>query len=255
LKPRGLPPEPFDGFEHAPVDFMTSPWDPGTLATKVSTFVTVARLKQEALLSEQAMEVMALELRSTHERLASKERELSTVTALDKLTGLPNRLRMAETLHSEWLRMTREGKSLAMLFIDVDHLRLFQEHYGQGAEERCLRRIAMALDGAFRRPGDILGRFGAEKFGAILPDTDIAGTKHIAEAACAAVRGLDIEHAASPVSNVVTVSVGAGSVRPGPGCTAADLIQAADKALYKAKLAGRDKVAYSDCEPEACVST
>jgi diguanylate cyclase (GGDEF)-like protein len=141
-----------------------------------------------------------------------------------------------------------------MLFVDIDHLRLFQEHYGQSAEERCLRRVAAALDGAFRRPGDILGRFGAERFGAILPGTDVAGTRHLAEAACAAVRALDIEHAASPVSSTITVSIGAGSVRPGPGCTAADLIQAADKALYKAKLAGRDRVAYSECEPTECVS-
>lgn len=244
----------FQGYDLGAVDFVVSPWEPFILSSKVSTFVTIERLKRQLQLSEQGMEAMAHELKSVSDRLMTKERELATASSLDKLTGLPNRLRVAEILHSEWLRMAREQKSLAMLFIDVDHLRLFSEHYGQGAEERCMRRIATALDASFRRPGDILGRFGAEKFGAILPDTDIAGTTHIAENACAAIRALDIEHAASPVSNIVTVSIGAGSVRPGPGCTAADLIQAADKALYKAKLAGRNRVAYSQCEPSECVS-
>lgn len=244
----------FRGYELGPVDFVVSPWEPYVLSSKASTFITVERLKKQLQAAEQTLADKAAELKAAQDQLALKEREMATVSSIDRLTGLPNRLRMGEMLHSEWLRMARERKSLAMLFIDVDHVRLFREHYGQAAEDRCMRRIASALDSALKRPGDLLGRFGAEKFGAILPDTDAAGIRHIAEGACAAVRDLDIEHAASPVSSVVTVSIGAGSVRPGPGCTAADLIQAADKALYKAKLAGRDRVAYSECEPEACIS-
>lgn len=244
----------FRGYDLGAVDFVVSPWEPYVLSSKASTFITVERLKKQLQAAETALTEQGGELRAVQEKLVLKEREISTVASLDRLTGLPNRLRMGEMLHAEWLRMAREKKSLSVLFIDVDHLRLFHEHYGQGAEDRCLRRIASALDTALKRPGDLLGRFGAEKFGAILPDTDTAGIKHIAESACAAVHDLDIEHAASPVSSVVTVSIGAGSVRPGPGCTAADLIQAADKALYKAKLAGRNRVAYSDCEPESCVS-
>ena len=244
----------FHGYELGAIDFVTSPWEPYILSSKASTFITIERLKKQLQSAEQATARQGLELKAAQEALMLKEREMSTIASLDRLTGLPNRLRMGEMLHAEWLRMAREKKSLAMLFIDVDHLRLFHDHYGQAAEDRCMRRIASALDAALKRPGDLLGRFGAEKFGAILPDTDAAGIKHIAESACAAVRELDIEHSASPVSSIVTVSIGAGSVRPGPGCTAADLIQAADKALYKAKLAGRDRVAYSECEPESCVS-
>lgn len=244
----------FQGYDLGAVDFVVTPWEPYVLSSKASAYITISRLKKQLQVAEQSITEIGAELKSVQDRLALKEREMSMVASLDRLTGLPNRLRMGEMLHSEWLRMAREGKPLAMLFIDVDHIRLFVEHYGQGAEDRSLRRIAGALDAALRRPGDLLGRFGAEKFGAILPDTDVAGSTHIAEAVCAAVRALDIEHAASPVSSVMTVSVGVGSVRPGPGCTAADLIQAADKALYKAKLSGRNRVSYSECEPESCIS-
>lgn len=244
----------FHGHDLGAVDFVISPWEPYVLSSKASTFVTIERLKKQLQAAEQTIAEQATAMKAAQEAMVLKEREMSTVASLDRLTGLPNRLRMGEMLHSEWLRMAREKKSLAMLFIDVDHIRLFHDHYGQAAEDRCMRRIASALDSALKRPGDLLGRFGAEKFGAILPDTDSDGIRHIAESACAAVRELDIEHSASPVSSVVTVSIGAGSVRPGPGCTAADLIQAADKALYKAKLSGRDRVAYSECEPESCVS-
>ncbi len=245
----------FEGYDAGTVDFVSSPIDPYLLASKVATGLNVFRLKALLQDAARALDAKSAALTAAEAALAEKDREMAVVRTLDRLTGLPNRRAMGDMLHTEWLRMAREKAPLSVLFVDVDHFRLFSDHYGEYAGGRCLRRVAAALDGVLRRPADLLGRFGSEKFGVILPGTDMAGANVLADNMCRAVKNLDIEHSTSPVCGVVTVSIGVGSVSPGPCYGAMDLIQAADKALYKAKLAGRDRFVYSECESSSCVPT
>ena len=163
---------------------------------------------------------------------------LATLAACDGLTGLANRRSFDKTLDVEAQRSGRAGTPVALLMVDVDGFKAFNDTYGHGGGDDCLRRVAGAIAGTVRRAGDVAARYGGEEFAVILPNTGFEGAAAIAERIRAAVAALGIEHCAAPVGRSVTVSVG-GAVAS--GCSGADLLAAADAALYAAKRAGRDR--------------
>jgi len=177
-----------------------------------------------------------------HINLKLKSDLLDRLAKLDGLTNIANRRRFDEVLDLEWRRAVREGGSLSMIMLDVDCFKEFNDVYGHGEGDQCLRRVARAMRGALTRPGDLLARYGGEEFAAILPDTDLDGAHNIGERMRAAVQALDIRHQHNQTVDVVTVSVGCASVQPSPQMTDRGLIETADAMLYTAKKAGRNRV-------------
>ena len=126
--------------------------------------------------------------------------------------------------------------------IDVDHFKAFNDHYGHGAGDECLRSVAQALERDLMRPGDFIGRYGGEEFSVILPNCDAVGTALVAENLCQRVAALNISHAHSTVADHVTISIGYTTQIVGADSAWADLLNEADKALYLAKTRGRNRI-------------
>ena len=167
---------------------------------------------------------------------------LQRMTTLDHLTGIDNRRRFDECLASEWNRAARDGYVLSVVMIDVDHFKNFNDRHGHARGDRCLVRVAAALQGAVMRPADLVARYGGEEFACVLPDTDLAGAWQLAERMRSSVAALAIDHGNSPVAAHVTVSLGVASALPQACTPPHSLIEAADEALYEAKRAGRNCV-------------
>ena len=179
-----------------------------------------------------------------HIRLKLKSDLLESLAMLDSLTNIPNRRRFKEALDMEWKRALRSDSSapMSIVMIDIDHFKIFNDDYGHGAGDECLRSVAstLATEATFR-PADMVARYGGEEFIALLPETDAIGAKLIAERFRRCIEALQIPHEHSNASRWVTVSVGYASVIPGPDCTAEKLQEEADNMLYKAKVSGRNR--------------
>lgn len=173
----------------------------------------------------------------------TKAHDLQTTLArTDSLTGIANRRRFDAVLTQEISRHQRSGGQLALFILDVDHFKKYNDAYGHLAGDACLQRVAQALRKHLHRGSDLAARYGGEEFAGILPDTDPAGALWLAEQIRAEIEKLDIEHAASSGANRVTVSIGLACL-PGKRLgSPAQLIEAADQALYRAKQAGRNRV-------------
>ncbi|MFN3586144.1 MAG: diguanylate cyclase domain-containing protein [Moraxellaceae bacterium] len=187
--------------------------------------------------------VMYLQSRLLHlekGKLDAFSRELSRLSREDVLTGLANRRHFNETFQQEWDRARREQRPLALIFIDVDHFKPFNDNHGHLEGDRVLAEVGRALKGVLRRPGDLAARFGGEEFVILLPNTPLAGAVEVAQQVRHALHALHIPHRASSVADHVTASLGVAAVQPGNGLRSAQLIARADEAVYAAKAAGRD---------------
>ena len=178
----------------------------------------------------------------THMALMQYTRLLENLAFLDGLTGIANRRQFDLELEKEWRRMMRRNAPLSLLMIDIDHFKAFNDHYGHGAGDECLRLVARSIAGVIKRPGDLAARYGGEEFAVILPDTDERGAAVVAESMLRAINALQIAHETSPVAGQVTISLGAASYVPQRHETPQGLINAADRALYLAKTAGRNQI-------------
>jgi diguanylate cyclase (GGDEF)-like protein len=176
------------------------------------------------------------------EDLERANRELEELSLIDDLTGIPNRRSLDNFLNIEWKRAIREGNSVSLLMIDIDYFKLFNDNYGHLAGDDCLIRVARALRGSCRRPSDFVARLGGEEFLFVAIHLDEAGAKKIAENIRETVQSLNIKHEYSQASPYVTISLGITVVKPSVSDTPGDAINKADRALYIAKLAGRNRV-------------
>lgn len=160
----------------------------------------------------------------------------------DPLTGVANRRRFDEVLADEWRRAERTAAPVAVMMIDIDHFKLYNDHYGHAAGDAVLRSVAVELQNGFNRAGEFFARYGGEEFVALLPSTSLPDAVTRAKGLCARVRGLNIPHARSS-HGAVTVSIGASAAIPHADSSAAALVAEADQALYEAKRAGRNRAA------------
>ncbi len=168
---------------------------------------------------------------------------LEELSLIDPLTQIPNRRQMDENLENEWKKALRSGKPLSILMIDIDYFKGYNDHYGHGAGDECLCRVAEALSNGVSRSGDMVARYGGEEFAVILPETDLQSALLIAERLRQLVLGLNLPHAASRLEMRVTVSIGCATMDSATGITkAAELLQKADSMLYQAKKMGRNQV-------------
>jgi diguanylate cyclase (GGDEF)-like protein len=163
------------------------------------------------------------------------QRELAAVAVTDELTGLANRRCFEQTLQLEWQRATRINARLALLMIDVDNFKAFNDQHGHWKADEVLKAFGQILKSCSARAGDLAARYGGEEFAVILPNADTTSASTVAER----IRESMVERAQNVDSP--TVSIGVASVRPRPGRNAAALIKAADNALYRAKANGRNR--------------
>lgn len=165
------------------------------------------------------------------------------LSSRDALTELNNRRAFDDRMDEEWRRAVRGEYSLALLFVDVDFFKLYNDAYGHRAGDKCLIAIAQAMEKEFVRGGEFVARYGGEKFVVLLPNTDLSEAEKSAKHLLEAIHALRIEHKKSTASPYVTVSIGVAAVLPVQNMNKGDLVEMADSALYNAKHAGRNQCA------------
>jgi diguanylate cyclase (GGDEF)-like protein len=183
--------------------------------------------------------------RLVDERTAMLEQinqQLQRLTTIDGLTGIANRRRFDDVLQSEWRRARRGNAPMACIMIDIDNFKAFNDRYGHLRGDDCTKQIAAALRAGANRAGDLLARYGGEEFAVILPETTLEGALAVAQMLRARVEGLGIPHDASDTAAVVTISAGVASAIPRRDEPAETLVAEADRALYRAKHAGKNRV-------------
>jgi len=167
--------------------------------------------------------------------------KLELLSNTDGLTAAANRRSFDSVLVQEWHRAQRSGLPLAMLMLDVDHFKAYNDHYGHLGGDDCLRALVMVLLKEVRRSGEMVARYGGEEFVVLMPDTNLQNALATAQRIQQAVSALSLRHAAAPTGKV-TFSYGVVSVVPTLHQTSNELIERADAALYRAKANGRDRI-------------
>jgi diguanylate cyclase (GGDEF)-like protein/PAS domain S-box-containing protein len=189
--------------------------------------------------------------KAAEDQLEEVNRRLEALAGQDGLTGLANRRTFDDALAREHRRAGRDRTRLAMIMIDVDRFKAFNDRYGHPAGDDALRRVSRAIESTLRRPGDVAARYGGEEFAVLLPGADESAGAIIADRIRRAVLDLAIEHDESP-AGVVTISAGVASVAPGAfDSSLAALVADADRALYRAKANGRNAIVYASALADA----
>ncbi|SDG54448.1 MULTISPECIES: diguanylate cyclase domain-containing protein [unclassified Duganella] len=178
----------------------------------------------------------------TIKRQADAMRELSMT---DGLTGVANRRNFNDTVDAEWRRCARAGLPLSVIMIDIDHFKLYNDHYGHQAGDGCLQDVSAAMKRCATRPQDMLARYGGEEFILLLPQEGADGTEVVANRILDEVRKLALPHAASVTAPHVTLSMGLATVMPQDSSDPHALIRTADANLYRAKQTGRNRYCIS----------
>ncbi|HML06516.1 MAG TPA: diguanylate cyclase [Xanthobacteraceae bacterium] len=188
-----------------------------------------------------ALDDMARKLAGREEELRIANQHLDELASLDGLTGLANRRGFDRQLEREWQRAGERREPLALMMVDIDHFKLFNDRYGHVRGDSCLRAVGETLSLVTLEEAVLVARYGGEEFALLLPGLDIKRATALADEARGAIEDLLIAHAESPCCHV-TVSIGVESLIPEQGRRAADLVEAADRALYAAKRRGRNAV-------------
>ncbi len=178
--------------------------------------------------------------------LEDRARELELVSLTDALTQIPNRLHVDRRLPVEWLQARRQRQCLAVAVIDLDHFKRINDTHGHPIGDRCLREAAAALQSELLRPTDLVARYGGEEFLVLMPNTDEAGARAVAQRLLERVAGTRIVHAGQAVP--LTCSIGVCATVPAAAEGVHRLIQQADLALYEAKTQGRNRVCVTPFE-------
>jgi len=201
--------------------YVTKPVNPRVLEAILNAMGRIAEMKAE---------------------LREANRKLQNLAHHDGLTHVFNRRGFDENLSSNWRKVQRDDTNLAMLLIDVDHFKLFNDQYGHLDGDACLQRIANQLKDDIKRPTDIVARYGGEEFAILLPEINLNGARIVGERIIQGIRQLNIAHEPSPTADYVTVSMGLAMASE---CDSPEaLIAMADAMLYEAKETGRNRLVY-----------
>jgi diguanylate cyclase (GGDEF)-like protein len=216
---------------------MTRKFSQGDWTARVSR----GRLPAEFVPLARAFNAMAAHLGQRERELIATNDRLTVIASIDMLSGLANRRGFQSRLDFEWLKALQTGSELALLMIDVDHFKLYNDTYGHPEGDVCLTRLGEALAAIADETGGFAGRYGGEEFCLLLPNFSAARALATGETVRTAIQDLGMPHATS-VYQYVTVSVGVACATPGDAQAPKDLIEAADAALYAAKHRGRNAV-------------
>ncbi|MGH8178161.1 MAG: diguanylate cyclase domain-containing protein [Steroidobacter sp.] len=197
-----------------------------------------------------ALEARNEELTRLRLALETANQRLRRLVAEDGLTGIANRRHFDRALDRELRRARRDGQPLSLIFLDLDEFKRFNDTYGHARGDEVLRQVAQTLDETFRRGGDLVARYGGEEFAVVLPGVDGRRAGLYAERLRRRIWRLAIAYDESPVTNRVTISGGVATVVPPAIVSPDDLLSAADKALYRAKCLGRNRIITAGVETE-----
>lgn len=180
------------------------------------------------------------ERKKNEAKLVHLQKELEELSYKDGLTGVANRRMFDKVFDSEWANARRNHKPLSLIMLDIDYFKQYNDQYGHIQGDDCLRAVARTLSEAVHRPRDFVARFGGEEFVLVLPETDEVSAKQIAEKCRLLIQQQQIPHESSDVSDVLTISLGVGTMIPGMSDDKKAFVEAVDQCLYKAKANGRD---------------
>lgn len=181
------------------------------------------------------------ERKRTEGRVLELQKQLEVLSYTDSLTGIANRRSFDTRLENEWKNARRSGQPLSLLVIDVDYFKQYNDFYGHTEGDACLGHLARALHGLAKRPRDLAARLGGEEFALLLPDTDAEGAQRTAQLCVDAIATLRLPHERSDVSNIITVSLGVGTITVGGEGSTREFVAAVDHLLYVAKRNGRNR--------------
>lgn len=204
------------GLELGAIDYITKPFSPQIVKVRVRNHI---------------------ELKLFRDRLMK-------LSMVDGLTAIPNRRQFDREVEQQWQRNLRRQTPMALLMIDIDFFKQYNDFYGHLQGDDCLKKVAGILSRQLHRPGDMVARYGGEEFACILPETDEDGAKHVAQRIIEAMAEAQIEHLKSEIADYVTLSIGVNITTPTLDDQLVDFIGVADKALYQAKLKGRNRYLY-----------
>lgn len=222
-------------YESGACDYIMKPLDPAEVTARVGA---VLRSKDEV----ERRTAHVHELLATTRKLQAANQKLLRLSVVDAVTGAANRRSFDQTLDRVWRSASRHQWEVALIMIDIDFFKSYNDSLGHPAGDQCLRRVAKDLTDALKRPDDFLARYGGEEFAVILPQTDLAGASVVAERLRGSIEKLDIGHPASPIASHLTISQGVASILPTRETARFTLISMADEALYGAKKSGRNRV-------------
>ena len=177
--------------------------------------------------------------------LEKANQDLKRLSLMDDLTGIANRRSLDNFLDREWNRAIREGNSISLLMIDIDNFKAFNDNYGHSSGDDCLVKVAQTLKAHCRRSSDFVARLGGEEFLFIAINMDEEGTRILADDIRNSIQNLGIVHDYSEPASHLTVSIGINIVKPSLEDEPGTSINKADRAMYSAKLAGRNRVVVS----------
>jgi diguanylate cyclase (GGDEF)-like protein len=187
----------------------------------------------------------------THLELKAARDLLERNATVDALTGIANRRRFDEVLKEEWRRLARSSTRLTVAIVDVDHFKAFNDHHGHLGGDACLKAVAQTLSGLWRRPGELVARYGGDEFAVLLPEVDWEGARGFVVRSLLAVSRASVEGVAPPGS--ISLSLGAVTLVPSFVHTIEETLRMADEALYKAKENGRGRGVAADLETAVSV--
>ena len=205
------------GFNLGAVDYITKPFHPPVVKARVKL----------------------------HLNLKRKQELLEKYAFIDALTEIPNRRRFNEILEKEWNRAMRSNLPLSLVMIDIDYFKYYNDTYGHGMGDDCLKKVAATLEKSLRRGSDFVARYGGEEFMAILPDTTGDEARGICRHIADNIKNLAIEHKSSQIDGCITVSMGGLTTLPDSTLSIGEFIEAVDKKMYEAKAAGRNQVIHA----------
>jgi diguanylate cyclase (GGDEF)-like protein len=180
------------------------------------------------------------DLQRLNRELSIANQELRSLATIDELTQIANRRYFNQFLEQVWQRDSVSRESIALLVLDVDHFKTYNDTYGHVMGDQCLSRIALVLQAMIRQPQDLLARYGGEEFVIVLPETDMVGAERLAQDIIHRFTEIKIPHQGSPLVDWVTLSIGVCALSPSPDYRAEVLLEQADRALYQAKANGRN---------------
>lgn len=227
----------FKGYEIGAVDYLFKPIEPIILQSKVRVFLDLYNQKK---LVEEQTKLLELKVKELSE-LKEANFKLESLSTLDGLTGISNRRSFDNYIDMSLKNCARADKPISLIMADIDFFKNYNDNYGHLQGDDCLIKVAKAMASSIKRPLDFVARYGGEEFAVILPETDEEGAKVIAETIRKNVEDLKITHEHSTAAPYVTLSLGIETMMPKADYSANELIENADKALYKAKQNGRNQ--------------